>query len=73
MRLYAATFGAMSTHLLKPAEVGARLGVSRATIYRLIAEGEFNTVHVGARKATRIEESELDAYAERQRTNRRSA
>lgn len=63
----------MSTALLKPAEAGQRLGLSRATIYRLIASGEFATVHVGERKATRIEESELTAYIERQRTERRSA
>ena len=63
----------MSSQVLKPAEVGARLGLSRATVYRLIAAGEFATVAVGARGATRIEESEVSAYIERSRTGRRSA
>lgn len=63
----------MSTKVLKPAEVGERLGLSRATIYRLIAAGEFATVAVGARGVTRIEESEVAAYIARSRTERRSA
>lgn len=61
------------SNLLKPAEVGARLGLTRATIYRLIAAGEFATVHVGARRATRIEEAEVDSYIDRQRASRRTA
>ena len=63
----------MATNLLRPAEVGERLGLSRATVYRLIAEGEFPTVHVGERKATRIEESSVDAYIERNRHARATA
>jgi predicted DNA-binding transcriptional regulator AlpA len=63
----------MSTNLLKPADVGLRLGLSRASIYRLISAGEFNTVPVGARGATRIEESEVAAYIDRKRTERRTA
>lgn len=63
----------MATNLLRPSEVGKMLGLSRATIYRLIADGEFPTVHVGQRKATRIEEASVDAYVERHRTERASA
>lgn len=63
----------MATNLLRPAEVGQRLGLSRATVYRLIAEGEFPTVHVGQRKATRIEEPAVDAYIERHRVTRETA
>jgi excisionase family DNA binding protein len=57
----------MATNLLRPAEVGQRLGLSKATVYRLIAARELTTVHVGNRRATRIEESEVDAYIARNR------
>ena len=63
----------MAANLLRPSEVGQILGLSRATVYRLIAEGEFPTVHVGQRKATRIEESAVDAYVQRHRTDRVTA
>lgn len=48
--------------LLKPAEVGDELRVSKATVYRLIAAGELDTVHVGARKATRVPRESVLAY-----------
>ena len=73
MRPHMVTVVAMSTNLLKPAEVGTRLGLSRATVYRLIASGQLATVHVGDRRATRLEESEVEAYIERNREGRRSA
>ena len=56
--------------LLKPQEAGLELGLSRATVYRLIAAGELLTVGVGARNATRIERSEIDRYIA---ANRRKA
>lgn len=57
--------------LLRPAEAAAQLGVSKATVYRLIASGDIGeTVHVGTRRATRIEQSALDAYIERNRIQR---
>ena len=52
--------------LLKPAEAAVLLGVSRATIYRLIAEGEVPHVmvpHAGAR----IAESDLEEVVSRWR------
>lgn len=63
----------MATNLLRPAEVAQILGLSRATVYRLIADGEFPTVHVGKRKATRIEDASVDAYVQRHRTERATA
>ena len=66
-------FGHMPQNLLKPAEVGERLGLSRWTVYRLIDAGELPTVHVGKRQATRIEESSVDAYIERNRHARATA
>ena len=59
--------------LLKPIEVGARLKLSRASVYRLIGAGELATVHVGKSRSTRIEESELRAYIERNRAERKAA
>ena len=43
-----------------------------ATVYRLIATGELPTVHVGARQATRIEESAIAAYVTRNRRERKA-
>jgi excisionase family DNA binding protein len=48
------------TELLTVAEVGARLRVSRRTVYRLIGAGAIRTVHIGTR--TLITERELRAY-----------
>lgn len=56
--------------LLKPEEVGRQLRLSKATVYRLIRLGEFTTVHVGARNATRIPRKSLDAYIERHGVDR---
>lgn len=53
------------TGLLRPAEAGAELRLSRATIYRLIASGELDTVHVGVRQATRITREALRDYVAR--------
>lgn len=60
------------TNLLKPAEAAEMLRLSRATVYRLIATGELPTVHVGARQATRIEESAIAAYVTRNRRERKA-
>jgi len=51
--------------LLKPAEAGVELRLSKATIYRLIASGDLKAVQVGARKATRIPRTEINAYITR--------
>lgn len=71
MARHAAVSGAM-TNLLKPAEAAEMLRLSRATVYRLIATGELPTVHVGARQATRIEESAIAAYVTRNRRERKA-
>lgn len=68
---HSVTFDVMNTsplpRLLKVPEAAEALGVSRHTIYRLIAAGELSSVCVGNRNATRIEESALTAYVERKR------
>lgn len=52
-------------------EAAARLGVSRATVYRLIAVGELATVTIKTKRAqggpgvTRIPSSAIDAYINR--------
>jgi len=54
--------------LLTPMEVAAELRVSRATVYRLINEGQIPAVHIGAGRgaakgrATRIQRTALAAY-----------
>lgn len=60
-----------ATALLRIAEAGHELRVSRATIYRLIAAGELAPVYVGANRSARIERSEIERYIERNK--RRSA
>jgi excisionase family DNA binding protein len=44
-----------------------RLGVSRATVYRLVHAGELAAVRVGER-STRIADSELDRYIDEHTT-----
>lgn len=57
--------------LLKIPEAAVRLGVSRATVYRLIAAGELTTVTVKTERTlvragiTRIPSAAIDAYIER--------
>jgi excisionase family DNA binding protein len=41
--------------LLKPADVASRLGIGRAAVYRLIAEGQLPTVRVGSRARVPLE------------------
>lgn len=60
-----------AARLLKPAEFGDRIGLSRATVYRLINNGTIRTVGVGVTaNYTRIEESEVQRYIESQRRNK---
>lgn len=59
----------MGERLLTPKEFGERLGVSRASAYRIIASGKV-AVSSGAgtgqkRKRIRISESACDAYIRR--------
>ena len=44
---------------------GARLEVSRATVYRLLRDGELASVTIG--RSRRIPESEINAFIERRR------
>ena len=57
--------GQHETVLLRIAEAGAELRVSKATVYRLIASGDLPVVHVGARRASRIRRDDLAAYIAR--------
>lgn len=54
-----------ATELMRPAEVGEQLRLSRATIYRLVADGVLPAVYVGERRATRIRRRDVVAYIER--------
>lgn len=49
--------------LLKVPEAGESLGLSRSTIYELLAAGEIKAVKIGA--AVRIPTDELRRYVER--------
>jgi excisionase family DNA binding protein len=46
--------------LLSPADVAARLGVHRETVYRLVARGELVAIRVGS--LLRFEASAVEAY-----------
>lgn len=50
-------------------DFGRRIGVSRASAYRIVAAGlvELTNVGTGARPRVRITEAALDAYLDRQR------
>ena len=50
--------------LLRVPEAAWRLGLSRSTLYELIAAGEFRVIKVG--RAVRIPTTELVAWVERQ-------
>jgi len=52
--------------LLTILEVGAQLGISRRTTYRLIETGELPVVHVTS-DCVRIKPSDVDALIERKR------
>ena len=49
--------------LLTYPDAAARLGLSRTTLYKLVASGELTAVHVG--KAVRIPADEIRAFVER--------
>jgi excisionase family DNA binding protein len=51
--------------LLTPAEVAARLAVSRSMAYKLVRTGELTPVYIG--RLPRIAEADLEAYIVRQR------
>jgi excisionase family DNA binding protein len=46
--------------LLSPAEVAARLGLSRPHVYRLAADGEIRSIKFG--KAVRFEEAAVERF-----------
>lgn len=50
--------------LLRPNQVMERLNVSRAKVYRMIADGHFEALKIGG--SLRITERSLGAYIERQ-------
>jgi excisionase family DNA binding protein len=49
--------------LVSPAEAAARLGLSRGTVYALLARGELPSIHIGA--ARRIRVADLHAFVDR--------
>jgi len=51
--------------LLTPAEVAARLAVSRSMIYKVLRTGELASLYIG--RLPRIAEADLEEYVERQR------
>jgi len=51
--------------LLTPADVAARLAVSRSMVYKLLRVGELVAVYVG--RLPRIAEADVYAYIQRQR------
>ena len=65
------TAAAEGQSLLRIPEAAARLGVSRATVYRLIDSGELERVTVRTERTvktagrTRIPSAAIDAYIER--------
>lgn len=59
-----------NTALLRIAEAGRELRVSRATVYRLIAAGDLTPVHVGRNRSARIERADLAAYIARNKAAR---
>jgi len=48
-----------------PSAAGRYIGVSRRTLYRLIAEGEVASLTIGSRRL--VLRTDLDAYLERRR------
>ncbi len=51
--------------LLRPDEAALRLGISRGTIYQLIADGRIESLTIG--KSRRIEVRALERFIEAQR------
>jgi excisionase family DNA binding protein len=56
--------------LLKPAEAGEALGISRARAYELIAAGVIPSIRIGS--SIRVPAEALRAWVERQRTDRQT-
>jgi hypothetical protein len=56
-------------------EFGRRLGISRASAYRIVAAGEVELTNVGTGRTPRIAitESALDEFLKRRRFGRRAA
>lgn len=52
--------------LLKPEEAAMRLGVSRATVYELMASGRLESLTIG--KSRRIEVRALEQFVEARRS-----
>jgi excisionase family DNA binding protein len=62
----------MDRLLLRPTEAAQRLGISRSTLYRLIADQQIVAVHIGS--SCRISVQALEEYVARlQREARRAA
>lgn len=57
--------------LLTAGEAAARLGISRATLYRLLPAGDLRSVKIGWTR--RIAVADLEAYVARLRTDGRGA
>lgn len=55
----------MEKLLLKPAEVGAVLGIGRTKVFELIASGELESVLIG--KCRRVPRVAVESFAERLR------
>lgn len=49
--------------LLRPAEAAAQLGLSRSTVYRLVAQGEIRVLKIG--RLTRIPIWEVERFVRR--------
>ncbi len=49
--------------LLRPTEAAQRLGISRSTLYQLIARGEIRVLRIGS--AARIPTWELERFVQR--------
>jgi excisionase family DNA binding protein len=54
--------------LLRPAEVGEVLGISRSRVYELLASGEIPAVEVGNPRTKRIPLAALRSWVEKRQT-----
>ena len=59
----------MSEPLLTVAEAAAILRLGRSTLYRLVEDGEIETVRIG--RAVRFEATAVDDFIQRNRTSQR--
>lgn len=59
--------------LLSTQEVASRLAISDRTVQRMIQRGEFPNAFRAGSRAWRIPETDLEAYVENQKRERRTA